>query len=36
VHAEIYKTKKAALIIEKKLKKYSKAQIIELSNLHLK
>ena len=35
VHVEIYTTKKDALIREKKLKKYSKAQIIELSNSQL-
>ena len=31
VHLEIYKSKSEALIREKKLKKYSKSQIIELS-----
>ena len=31
VHIEIYNTKSDALIREKKLKKYSKAQILELS-----
>ncbi|MBI1835871.1 MAG: GIY-YIG nuclease family protein [Flavobacteriia bacterium] len=35
VHIETFTTKKEALIREKKLKKYSKAQIIELSNSHL-
>jgi putative endonuclease len=35
VHIEIYPNKKEALIREKKIKKYSKAQIIELSNSHL-
>jgi len=32
IHLEIYDTKKDALIREKKLKKYSKNQILELSN----
>ena len=35
VHIEKYTTKKEALNREKKLKKYSKAQIIELAKSHL-